>query len=64
MIGKYYRQPKKSGPFPLLDAVGSYMNSLRKDHFVSDNGDVVYYQTDPRLAGSNPEKKVDEPKSC
>lgn len=26
--------------------------SLKKDHYVSDTGDVVYYQTDPKLSVS------------
>ncbi|XP_009402231.2 fatty acid desaturase DES3 [Musa acuminata AAA Group] len=48
VLGKYYREPEKSGPLP-LHLFGVLLRSLRVDHFVSDEGDVVYYQTDPRL---------------
>lgn len=48
MLGKYYKEPKKSAPLP-FHLLGDLMRSLRRDHFVSDHGDVVYYQTDPRL---------------
>ncbi|XP_076890940.1 sn-2 acyl-lipid omega-3 desaturase (ferredoxin), chloroplastic-like [Bidens hawaiensis] len=46
VLGKYYREPKKSSspiPFHLL---GELLRSLKKDHYVSDTGDVLYYQTD------------------
>lgn len=48
VLGKYYREPKKSGliPFHLLDDL---IKSMKKDHYVSDTGDVVYYQTDPEI---------------
>lgn len=62
VLGKYYREPKKSGPLP-FHLIGSLANSLKEDHFVSDTGEVVYYQTDPRVGG-NLEKMVDEAKSC
>ncbi|CAO2825685.1 unnamed protein product [Amaranthus hypochondriacus] len=48
VLGKYYRQPKKSGLFP-LHLLGVFLNSLKKDHYVSDIGSVVYYQTDPNM---------------
>ncbi|CAA6654756.1 unnamed protein product [Spirodela intermedia] len=48
VLGKYYKEPKKSAPLP-FHLLGDLMRSLRRDHFVSDHGDVVYYQTDPRL---------------
>lgn len=25
------------------------MKSMKQDHYVSDNGEIVYYQTDPKL---------------
>jgi omega-3 fatty acid desaturase (delta-15 desaturase) len=31
------------------------IRSMRKDHYVSDTGDVVYYQTDPQHGGSSSE---------
>ncbi|XP_020108581.1 omega-3 fatty acid desaturase, chloroplastic [Ananas comosus] len=45
VLGKYYREPEKSGPFP-LHLFGVLARSLNVDHYVSDTGDVVYYQTD------------------
>ncbi|XP_010558075.1 PREDICTED: temperature-sensitive sn-2 acyl-lipid omega-3 desaturase (ferredoxin), chloroplastic-like isoform X2 [Tarenaya hassleriana] len=50
VLGKYYKEPKKSGPLP-FHLLGSLIRSLRQDHFVSDTGDVVYYQTDSKLKG-------------
>ncbi|XP_062003917.1 omega-3 fatty acid desaturase, chloroplastic-like [Rosa rugosa] len=49
VFGKYYREPKKSGPLP-FHLLGSFITSLKKDNYVSDSGDVVYYQTDPELS--------------
>ncbi|TQD76001.1 hypothetical protein C1H46_038488 [Malus baccata] len=51
VLGKYYREPKKSGPLP-LHLLGVLVRSFKQDHYVSDTGDVVYYQTDKELAGS------------
>ncbi|RZC78044.1 hypothetical protein C5167_002224 [Papaver somniferum] len=48
VLGKYYREPKKSGPFP-IHLVGNLINSMKQDHYVSDSGEVVYYQTDDQL---------------
>ncbi|CAN6715560.1 unnamed protein product [Malus baccata var. baccata] len=53
VFGNYYREPKKSGPLP-FHLLGSFIKSLKKDHYVSDNGDVVYYQTDPSFGGFPP----------
>lgn len=30
--------------------VGNLVKSMKEDHYVSDNGDIVYYQTDPKLS--------------
>ena len=49
VLGKYYRNPKKSGPLP-VHLLGDIARSLREDHYVSDNGDIVYYQTDPDIS--------------
>ncbi|XP_061965595.1 omega-3 fatty acid desaturase, chloroplastic-like [Populus nigra] len=54
VFGKYYREPKKSGPLP-FHLIGILIRSMRKDHYVSDTGDVVYYQTDPQHGGSSSE---------
>ncbi|KAK4742579.1 hypothetical protein SAY87_000580 [Trapa incisa] len=51
VLGKYYREPKKSAPLP-FHLIGTLINSLKKDHYVSDTGDVVYYQADSKLSGS------------
>ncbi|KAL6526853.1 hypothetical protein OROGR_015943 [Orobanche gracilis] len=48
VLGKYYREPQKSGPLPFF-LLGVLLRSMKKDHYVSDTGDIVYYQTDPQL---------------
>ncbi|CAN1303585.1 Omega-3 fatty acid desaturase, chloroplastic [Linum perenne] len=48
VLGKYYREPEKSKPLP-FHLIGDLIKSLKRDHYVSDTGDVVYYQTDPKL---------------
>ncbi|MFS7977014.1 putative fatty acid desaturase domain-containing protein [Helianthus anomalus] len=45
VLGKYYREPRKSSPLP-FHLLGELVRSLKKDHYVSDTGDVLYYQTD------------------
>ncbi|KAB1217693.1 Omega-3 fatty acid desaturase, chloroplastic [Morella rubra] len=50
VLGKYYREPQKSGPLP-FHLLGALIRSMKRDHYVSDAGDVVYYQTDPQLYG-------------
>lgn len=51
VLGDYYREPKKSGPLPFY-LLGALLRSMKKDHYVSDTGDIVYYQTDPQLDGA------------
>ncbi|GAV77320.1 LOW QUALITY PROTEIN: FA_desaturase domain-containing protein/DUF3474 domain-containing protein, partial [Cephalotus follicularis] len=46
VIGKDYREPKTSGPFPFL-LFKILARSIGQDHYVF--GDVVYYQTDPEV---------------
>ncbi|KAH7677885.1 omega-3 fatty acid desaturase (delta-15 desaturase) protein [Dioscorea alata] len=48
VLGKYYKEPAKSRPLPfhLFKDLG---RSLKNDHYVSDSGDIVYYQTDPQM---------------
>ncbi|KAM7279913.1 hypothetical protein ACFE04_007047 [Oxalis oulophora] len=48
VLGKYYREPKKSGPVP-FHLIENLVRSLSEDHYVSDTGGVVFYQTDPLL---------------
>ncbi|KAG0503229.1 hypothetical protein HPP92_003301 [Vanilla planifolia] len=56
VLGKYYREPDKSGALP-FHLLGVLSRSLRSDHFVSDNGDVVYYKKDPELCSSASKSK-------
>lgn len=48
VLGEYYREPKKSGPIP-FHLIADLIKSLKHDHYVSDEGEIVYYQTDPHL---------------
>lgn len=52
VFGKYYREPKKSAPLP-FHLIGELIRSLKRDHFVSDTGDIVYYQSDPEISASS-----------
>nr|ABV00680.1 microsomal omega-3 fatty acid desaturase A [Glycine max] len=45
VLGEYYREPERSAPLP-FHLIKYLIQSMRQDHFVSDTGDVVYYQTD------------------
>ncbi|KAL9140913.1 hypothetical protein ABFS82_14G068900 [Erythranthe guttata] len=51
VLGEYYREPKKSGPIP-IHLVQSLVDSIQHDHYVSDTGDVVFYQTDDKQFSS------------
>ncbi|KAE9463589.1 hypothetical protein C3L33_04492, partial [Rhododendron williamsianum] len=55
VLGKYYRDPKKSGPIP-LHLLNYLVRSIKQDHYVSDTGDVLFYQTDAQLYGSSQKK--------
>ncbi|KAL0926298.1 hypothetical protein M5K25_002515 [Dendrobium thyrsiflorum] len=48
VLGKYYREPEKSAPLP-FHLLGILLKSLRRDHYVRDTGDVLYYQKDSEL---------------
>jgi acyl-lipid omega-3 desaturase len=52
VLGKYYKEPKKSGPLP-FHLSGVLVRSLKQDHYVSDTGGVVYYQTDTKMNTSS-----------
>ncbi|CAK9268541.1 unnamed protein product [Sphagnum jensenii] len=54
VLGEYYRDPKKSGPIP-IHLVEPLLTSLKQDHYVSDSGDIVFYQTDPTFSLSSPQ---------
>ncbi|XP_062210900.1 omega-3 fatty acid desaturase, chloroplastic-like [Phragmites australis] len=47
VLGKYYKEPKKSGLLP-FHLFGVLVESLKRDHYVGDTGDVVYYQSDSK----------------
>eukprot|EP00899_Mesostigma_viride_P022170 jgi/Mesvir1/3137/Mv16308-RA.1 len=47
VMGKYYREPEKSGWFP-THLFRHLLNSFKTDRFVSDTGDVVFYQADKK----------------
>ncbi|KAI4373394.1 hypothetical protein MLD38_011522 [Melastoma candidum] len=52
VMGKYYREPTKCvGPIP-YHLIKPLVSSLRQDHFVSNKGDIVFYQSDPRFRKS------------
>lgn len=57
VLGKYYREPKKSGPIP-LHLIESLVRSITEDHYVDDSGEIVYYQTDPELFKSLKSKAI------
>ncbi|KAI3526255.1 hypothetical protein L1887_05501 [Cichorium endivia] len=54
VLGEYYREPKKSGWIP-VHLIDNLVRSIKQDHYVSDAGDVVYYQTDYRMIGKKME---------
>ncbi|KAK3019277.1 hypothetical protein RJ639_004226 [Escallonia herrerae] len=55
VLGKYYREPKKSGPVP-FHLINNLVKSIEQDHYVSDTGEILYYQTDAQLYGSSRSK--------
>ncbi|CAM8952639.1 unnamed protein product [Rhodiola kirilowii] len=48
VLGKYYREPSKSGPIP-VHLFKILASSMAQDHYVKDDGEVVFYETDPEL---------------
>ncbi|RWW72481.1 hypothetical protein BHE74_00019695 [Ensete ventricosum] len=49
LVSSRLLEPVKSGPLP-LHLFGVLAKSLARNHYVSDTGDVVYYQSDDRLS--------------
>lgn len=47
VLGQYYREPVKSGPFP-LHLWKVLLKSLSEDHYVSDEGEILFYQRDAK----------------
>ncbi|KVI03676.1 Fatty acid desaturase, type 1 [Cynara cardunculus var. scolymus] len=54
VLGNYYREPKKSGLIP-VHLIDNLVRSIKQDHYVSDTGEIVYYQTDYRMIGKKME---------
>lgn len=49
VFGDYYREPQKSkGPIP-VHLFEPLKRSFSSDHYVSDTGDVVYYEQDKQI---------------
>lgn len=48
VLGKYYREPEKSGPFP-FHLFKTLSRSINRDHYVSDTGEILYYLSDPNV---------------
>jgi hypothetical protein len=51
VLGEYYKEPKKSGALP-WHLFRVLAQSLKQDHYVSDTGDVVYYQAESKTSTS------------
>ncbi|KAK1650986.1 hypothetical protein QYE76_068791 [Lolium multiflorum] len=52
VLGKYYKEPEKSAPLP-FHLLGVLSRSMKSDHYVSDTGDIVYYQSDTETNNSD-----------
>ena len=52
VMGKYYREPEKSKSWFPFHLVRPLLKSFSEDSYVDDEGDVVFYQQDPKLAGN------------
>eukprot|EP01018_Ginkgo_biloba_P039741 Gb_07798 [translate_table: standard] len=48
VLGMYYREPKKSSAFP-IELIKPLVKSMAQDHYVNDDGDIVFYQSDADL---------------
>ncbi|GFR39618.1 hypothetical protein Agub_g81 [Astrephomene gubernaculifera] len=49
VMGPYYREPVKSpGPIP-THLIEPLVRSFGNDHFVADQGNIVFYETDPKF---------------
>ena len=51
MLGKYNQEPNYPNPLPLhlLDPLVKIMS---QDHYVNDEGEIVFYQADPNIKNS------------
>ena len=44
VFGPYYREPQRSKTWLPLHIFRNLADSFKRDHYVSDTGDIVYYQ--------------------
>lgn len=51
VLGKYYRQPEKSQPFP-THLWKRLVQSVFQDNYVDDEGDIVFYKKDTKRNAS------------
>ncbi|KAF3532644.1 hypothetical protein DY000_02043450 [Brassica cretica] len=59
VLRKCYREPDKSGRLP-LHLLRILAKGMKEDHYVRDEGDVVYYKADPNLYGDIKSGKLKE----
>jgi hypothetical protein len=50
VMGPYYREPTKSAGWFPTHLYTALVHSFKHDHYVADEGDIVYYQQDAKLA--------------
>ncbi len=50
VMGPYYREPVKSPGLLPTHLLEPLIRSFGRDHYVEDEGDIVYYKKDPRLS--------------
>ena len=53
VLGAYYREPEKSKSWFPFHLVPQLIESFRESSFVADEGDVLFYQQDPKRARKN-----------
>uniref|UniRef100_A0A7I4DR81 Fatty acid desaturase N-terminal domain-containing protein n=1 Tax=Physcomitrium patens TaxID=3218 RepID=A0A7I4DR81_PHYPA len=51
LLGNYYQEPQRSGLIP-VHLISILVKSFSEDHYVADEGDIVYYQKDTKGRGS------------
>eukprot|EP00897_Mesotaenium_endlicherianum_P008947 jgi/Mesen1/8080/ME000434S07330 len=49
VLGDYYREPQRPRGLLPLHLIPPLIRSFREDHFVANEGDVVFYQKDPHF---------------
>ena len=51
VMGAYYREPEKSKSWFPFHLVQPLIKSFSEDHYVADEGDVLFYQQDSNFSG-------------